>query len=172
MCVSNTIGRRLQPLPFIPAQSSQRHDTLPEPLTGTLVRAPPSMPLLATIASNATSASTITTPQCAYAEKLPPKRRRKPQKPGLTANNHSRHFVLHHYHDHAFDVDQDQQVEESSEEQRHRHRGGAVAFPIKLHEVLDQVEASGLAHVISWRPHGRCFMIHKPKEFVAYVMPK
>ena len=52
-------------------------------------------------------------------------------------------------------------------------RGGvSVAFPLKLHAVLDQVEADGLGHVMSWSPHGRCFVIHKPKEFTEHVMPK
>lgn len=106
-----------------------------------------------------------------HEEKTRPKRRRKPQKPGKTAKNNDRHFVVHQYHDHSLDHDCEPQ-DESSEDQ-HRRRGGvSVAFPIKLHEVLDQVEIDGLAHVISWQPHGRCFAIHKPKEFADYVMPK
>jgi len=43
---------------------------------------------------------------------------------------------------------------------------------MKLHAILDQVEEDGLSHVISWQPHGRCFVIHKPKEFTDHVMPK
>jgi hypothetical protein len=101
-----------------------------------------------------------------------PKRRRKPQRPGKTAKLNDRHFVVHNYHDHAHDehyeTDNDQQ-----EEGQHRKGGGGVliSFPLKLHAVLDQVEADGLAHIISWQPHGRCFLIHKPKEFVDNVMP-
>lgn len=54
-----------------------------------------------------------------------------------------------------------------------RRRGGvAVAFPLKLHAVLEQVEIDGYASVVSWSPHGRCFVIHKPKQFVEEVMPK
>ena len=37
--------------------------------------------------------------------------------------------------------------------------------------MLCNVEKDGLEHIISWRPHGRCFMLHKPKEFVSDVMP-
>lgn len=107
----------------------------------------------------------------APAEKPRPKRRRKPQKPGKTAKMNDRHFVVHNYHDHANDTCEDE-VQQTQEE-THRRRGGvAVAFPLKLHAVLDQVEADGLAHVISWQPHGRCFVIHKPKEFVSHVMPR
>jgi len=97
-----------------------------------------------------------------------PKRRRKPQKPGLTAKNQERHFVHHNYHDHANDPD-----EEEVDDANHRRRGGvAVSFPLKLHSVLEQVEVDGFSHVISWQPHGRCFVIHKPKEFTDVVMPR
>lgn len=99
-----------------------------------------------------------------------PKRRRKPQKPGFTAKNNERHFVQHNYHDHAYDRDETLAEEDSQEERR---RGGvSVAFPLKLHSVLIQAEADGLGHAISWQPHGRCFVIHKPKEFTDFVMPR
>jgi hypothetical protein len=101
-----------------------------------------------------------------------PKRRRKPQKPGKTAKLNDRHFVVHNYHDHAADEDHETDDDQQEEEQGQRRKGGvAISFPLKLHAVLDQVEADGLAHIISWRPHGRCFLIHKPKEFVDNVMP-
>lgn len=54
-----------------------------------------------------------------------------------------------------------------------RQRGGVtVPFPIKLHQVLEQVEADGFADCIAWQPHGRCFVIHKPNAFVEQVMPR
>lgn len=97
-----------------------------------------------------------------------PRRRRKPQKPGKTAKQNDRHFVIHNYHDHAQDADENDVEEEPAP----RRRGGVtVSFPVKLHAVLDQVEADGLGHIISWQSHGRCFVIHKPKEFVDHVMP-
>ena len=103
------------------------------------------------------------------ATKPKPKRKRKPQQPGLTAKGATRHFVEHHYHDHAMDPDDDV----SSDENYNRRRGGVtVSFPLKLHTVLEQVEADGFGHIISWQPHGRCFVIHKPKEFTETVMPR
>jgi hypothetical protein len=40
-------------------------------------------------------------------------------------------------------------------------------FPSKLYGLLVELDQSGLyAHVASWAPHGRCFKVHKPKEFV------
>jgi hypothetical protein len=90
-----------------------------------------------------------------------------------------RHFVVHNYHDHSMDPDEsDEEVDqlamasEDSDAGQRRRGGVAVAFPIKLHAVLNQVEADGLGNIISWQPHGRCFVIHKPKEFVDYVMPR
>ena len=111
-----------------------------------------------------------TSSQCDYQEKERPKRRRKPQKPGKTAKQNERHFVVHDYHDHSCDTDEDDDSEQ--QEALQRRRGGVtISFPLKLHAVLDQVERDGLAHVISWQEHGRCFVIHKPKEFVDHVMP-
>jgi hypothetical protein len=100
-------------------------------------------------------------------QKPKPKRRRKPQKPGKTAKQNERHFVVHSYHDHA----DDHSVSDSEQEEQRRRGGVSVSFPIKLHAVLDQVEMDGLADVISWQPHGRAFVIHKPKEFVGHIMP-
>jgi hypothetical protein len=111
--------------------------------------------------------STIST-QEATTTKPKPKRRRKPQKPGKTAKQNDRHFVVHNYHDHA--NDEDEPDSEKGGEQR-RRGGVTVSFPLKLHTVLDQVETDGLAHVVSWQHHGRCFIIHKPKEFTDHIMP-
>jgi len=102
-------------------------------------------------------------------ETTKPRRRRKPQKPGKTAKHNDRHFVVHNYHDHAHDVPEND-LQEAPPSKR---RGGvSMSFPMKLHAILDQVEEDGLSHVMSWQPHGRCFVIHKPKEFTDYVMPK
>eukprot|EP00980_Cylindrotheca_fusiformis_P030328 scaffold24656_cov181-Cylindrotheca_fusiformis.AAC.5 len=99
-----------------------------------------------------------------------PRRRRKPQKPGKTAKHNERHFVVHNYHDHATEEPENNFQQDIPIPRR---RGGvAMSFPMKLHAILDQVEADGLAHVISWQPHGRCFAVHKVKEFTDFVMPK
>ena len=42
---------------------------------------------------------------------------------------------------------------------------------MKLHSLLERVEGDGLSHIISWQPHGRCFIIHKPKEFADVILP-
>lgn len=49
---------------------------------------------------------------------------------------------------------------------------GLIPFPVKLHAMLDKSEADGLADVVSWAAHGRCFWVHKPKKFVMHIMPQ
>ena len=97
------------------------------------------------------------------------KRRRKPQQPGKTAKQNDRHFVIHNYHDHANDIDDSGPI--GYKQPRRSSAGVSGAFPFKLHAILDQVERDGLSHIISWQPHGRCFVIHDPKEFTETVMP-
>jgi hypothetical protein len=71
------------------------------------------------------------------------------------------HIVVQHdYHDHSNDRRVDYQED-------HPARGGVTTpFPLKLHEMLDTVRADGMEHIVSWQPHGRCFVVHKTKEFV------
>ena len=85
----------------------------------------------------------------------------KPQ----TNDNHSKnrkhrhpHIVVeHHYHDHA--------NEAAAVDERPARGGVTMPFPVRLHTMLDKMEADGHGDVISWQPHGRCFVVRKPKEF-------
>lgn len=162
MCVTNTTNRRLNAVSFTPAQVGVCPSVLSQRLLGVFPTQQHAVGLTSTI-------PTADYMKPAADEKTKPKRRRKPQKPGKTAKLNDRHFVVHNYHDHANDPDEND-VDDGDASNR---RGGvSVAFPMKLHSVLEQVEADGLAHVVSWMPHGRCFVVHKPKEFVDHVMPK
>jgi hypothetical protein len=82
----------------------------------------------------------------------------------------SKHCVQHNYHDHVFDRDG------SNGSKAQASKGGvSVPFPQKLYEMLDYVETSdetGLADIIRWQPHGRCFIVRKPKEFADIVLPR
>lgn len=91
----------------------------------------------------------------------------------VDCNNSSGHgakgqlVVRHDYHDHSADPTVD------PAQIKHKAKGGVVIpFPVKLHSMLDAIERDGYAHIISWQPHGRCFLVHKPKEFVSTIMPK
>lgn len=78
----------------------------------------------------------------------------------------SRHLVKHEYHDHAFDEEPTTKTKKA----RKGPRGGVtVPFPVKLHNLLQD---NKYEDIISWQPHGRCFIIHRPKDFLKSVMPK
>lgn len=110
--------------------------------------------------STSTTRST-TTPNLANRRKL---------RASKTAKQHNRHFVQHDYHDHAAEL---AVASMDIAPVVVRQRGGVTTpFPMKLHQVLEQVEVDGFADTISWQPHGRCFVIHKPKRFVQDVMPR
>lgn len=80
--------------------------------------------------------------------------------------HHNGLAVVHSYHDHASDPSVDPNLI------KYKAKGGVVVpFPVKLHSMLDKIEADGLGHVVSWQPHGRCFVVHDTKEFVRHVMP-
>jgi hypothetical protein len=38
--------------------------------------------------------------------------------------------------------------------------------------MLQEADEQGFEHTAAWQPHGRCFIVHKPKEFVEQVLPK
>lgn len=85
--------------------------------------------------------------------------------------------VVHTYRDYS------QEVETKFEASRHMSdtitadtasKGGCRAeenFPIKLHYMLLELQRDGLDHIVSWQPHGRCFVVHKQKEFVEHILP-
>jgi hypothetical protein len=169
MCVTNTSLRRLtiQPISFRPLEVSSNADDGPRPFEVCSADKESSfLPMTGRV-----SIESSATP---WDPKPRSKRRRKPQKPGLTAKNQERHFVVHDYHDHAGDTPQDVEGSHDSDTTGpSRRRGGiAVSFPSKLHALLDQIALDGYEHVISWQPHGRAFAIHQPKIFTEQIMPK
>ena len=89
--------------------------------------------------------------------------------------SHTKHYVEHDYHDHFYDpVVVEMPADNQGTPKRRVHRGGvATPFPEKLHYMLSRVlDYEGLSDIVSWQPHGRCFIVHKPKEFVEQVMPR
>jgi len=51
-------------------------------------------------------------------------------------------------------------------------KGGVTTpFPWKLHDMLDDMDRRGTQSIVCWQPHGRSFMVLKPKEFVEDIMP-
>ena len=51
-----------------------------------------------------------------------------------------------------------------------RKTGGVTQpFPDKLHEMLSHVQESD---TVAWLPHGRAFIVRKPKDFTTRIMPQ
>lgn len=79
------------------------------------------------------------------------------------------HCVQHNYHDHAGEVEGMYQQKPAVS------KGGvSVPFPMKLHDMLEHIQRDEpeLASIVSWQPHGRCFLVHEPKEFAQHVLPR
>ena len=117
-------------------------------------------------------------------------------------NHRAKHYVEHNYHDHKRDpivvsnpltvlegtggaaaaavkeLKQGQQQKghhkhQQEHQHHHHHKGGVTTpFPERLHQLLEAVDDEDLMDIVGWQPHGRCFIVHKPKEFVESVMPR
>lgn len=70
--------------------------------------------------------------------------------------------VQHDYHDHAEEkaTSEEKLILDSAQQ-----NPLVASFPMKLYMMLEQVEADGNAHIVSWQPHGRCFVVHEPELF-------
>lgn len=45
------------------------------------------------------------------------------------------------------------------------------SFPWKLYDLLDDMDTSGLNHIVSWEDNGRAMKIHDSQAFVAVIIP-
>jgi hypothetical protein len=77
--------------------------------------------------------------------------------------------IQHNYHDHAND---DGAIYLNTPV---ISKGGVtVPFPEKLHNMLEHIAhyEPELSSIISWQPHGRCFLVKDAKAFGANVLPR
>lgn len=51
-------------------------------------------------------------------------------------------------------------------------RDSECTFPSKLHCLLSAVESDGLNSVMSWRPHGRAFVIYSQERLATEILPR
>ena len=80
--------------------------------------------------------------------------------------SHPMEGVPHVYHDYS-------QLPHDEETYIRKKTGGVTQpFPEKLHEMLLAVEGTDKESIVSWLPHGRAFIVRKPKEFTDVIMPK
>jgi len=99
-------------------------------------------------------------------DKKPPIRR---SSPGLTAKNNKRQFVQHDYHDYM----NEKPTPEEDDRCRCKIVSGAGFndyFPVKLHHALDEIIRDGFSDIVSWQPHGRCFLVHKVQDFKEKIL--
>jgi hypothetical protein len=90
-------------------------------------------------------------------------------------NRFGRAFVSHEYEDNyreAINHRNDESSTHGTPKKIYFRGGTAMHFPERLFEMLQQVEELGISHIVSWQPHGRSFLVHRPREFVSQVMPK
>lgn len=45
------------------------------------------------------------------------------------------------------------------------------AFPVKLYEMLEEVERQGNEDIVSWQPDGKLFHVHNVEKFVEEILP-
>jgi hypothetical protein len=75
----------------------------------------------------------------------------------------------HVYHDYASVYDPSMDADGNSQS-RKKTGGVTQPFPDKLMAMLDQ-ETIDHPEVVSWLPHGRAFLVRKPKVFTTDIMP-
>lgn len=73
--------------------------------------------------------------------------------------------VPHVYHDYSHTPDMPGYI-------RKKTGGVSQPFPEKLHEMLDTETEGEAQSIVSWLPHGRAFIVRKPKVFTKEIMPK
>ncbi|CAB9521448.1 shock factor protein 4 [Seminavis robusta] len=79
--------------------------------------------------------------------------------------------VQHSYHDHANDEEEESNLQSHLVEMS-LYRPADQNFPARLHRLLTNAEKEGISHIISWQPHGRCFLVHNKELFEQQVMPR
>mmetsp|Transcript_45425 Transcript_45425/g.110040 ORF Transcript_45425/g.110040 Transcript_45425/m.110040 type:complete len:528 (+) Transcript_45425:152-1735(+) len=95
---------------------------------------------------------------------IPPTAARPPAKhsPGGNNKNNRKRGIPHVYRDFS-------NVPDASGFVRKKTGGVTQPFPEKLHEMLDRANQP---NIVTWLPHGRAFLVRKPKEFTEHIMPR
>ena len=90
---------------------------------------------------------------------------------GVATKPGSLEYMGIHYIDRSNDIEPITTADENSL-RLYRENVVGGPFPNKLHIVLKTIESLGQEHIISWLPHGRAFMIHRPNDFEEEIMGK
>lgn len=66
---------------------------------------------------------------------------------------------------------QQQQQYQRAEQEAPTSTEQNLGFPVRLHYMLTDINKEGSqAHIVSWQPHGRCFVVHDKKQFVEKIL--
>jgi hypothetical protein len=87
----------------------------------------------------------------------------KGKRSSSSSSSPKRRGVPHVYHDYS-------KVPDMSDYSRKKTGGVTQPFPEKLMEMLTR--ESNMQQVVGWLPHGRAFIVRKPKAFTEDIMPK
>jgi len=68
-------------------------------------------------------------------------------------------------------VDRAEDIPEVYSMQKRSRGGTTIPFPLRLHQMLDDVENACLTSIVSWRPHGRAFKVYNRDEFITKILP-
>jgi len=72
------------------------------------------------------------------------------------------------YQDHAADTPSTETCEVVPK-RNHSRVGGT--FPVRLYDMIQQVESENLSHIVGWQPHGRSFKVRNQEKFVSILLP-
>jgi HSF-type DNA-binding len=89
-----------------------------------------------------------------------------------SSSNYRVSGVPHVYHDYISQSSLDDEETTVATYIRKKTGGVSQPFPEKLHEMLTAVDNTEQMDIVHWLPHGRAFIVRKPKEFTDHIMPK
>lgn len=76
------------------------------------------------------------------------------------------------YHDHAHETEEESNGGQPLVPVKIKNGTNSEQnFPVKLHYVLSDLAKDGLDYIVSWQPHGRCFIVHDQNKFATDVLP-
>ena len=78
--------------------------------------------------------------------------------------------VTHNYHDHS-QTSAAEYLRLHPNKKLLRELRNHPSFTKCLHSLLDYARATDQENVVSWLPHGRAFIVHKPEEFAEKILP-
>lgn len=148
--------------------------TGPDVITGILLKSP--TPDFSSAVSVAAASDALFLPRSPSPSSTAKRRRKRgPQRPGMTAKHMERLFVQHDYHDLSSELDISDYGESTNITLSNHPPPPSTtilsqSFPLKLHRILEESEAAGLGHIISWQPHGRAFKIRSLPLFAEQIM--